>query len=233
MIIGMRLTGGKYHATPWGRFPNEGVAEWPPSPYRLLRALVSSWKTTLSDAREEDVLGLLRKIASRAPFFYLPPASIGHTRHYMPPYSGSTSLIVDAFVLVRRPDAVRMIWPGLELGPEEALLLEGLLRGLHYFGRSESWCEAYVDDAAGGCGLEANCAPVGTGGGPRIDDAEVVPVMVPKPDIEMKCLVETTSSLRKRGRLHPEGSQVIQCIYSKSFIEKKKNYCGLREKLTE
>ena len=43
MPITIKLTfpGGRYHATPWGRHVNEGVPEWPPSPWRLLRA---SWR---------------------------------------------------------------------------------------------------------------------------------------------------------------------------------------------
>lgn len=211
IAIGMRLVGGKYHATPWGRFHNEGVVEWPPSPYRLLRALVSSWKTALPDADEGDVIGLLRRLASQAPSFYLPPASIGHTRHYMPPYSGNTSLIVDAFVLVSRTDAVRIIWSDLDLDRGEALLLARLLRGLHYFGRSESWCEAFVEDPADQ-GAGANCTPYEAGAAPRVGDAELVLVMVPAPDIGLEGLVETTSSLRKRGCLYPECSRRLQYL---------------------
>ena len=42
----IRLTfpAARYHATPWGRHVNEGVPEWPPSPYRLLRALYDVWQ---------------------------------------------------------------------------------------------------------------------------------------------------------------------------------------------
>lgn len=212
MIIGMRLVGGKFHATPWGRFPNEGAVEWPPSPYRLLRALVSSWKTSVPDAVEDDVLKLLQKLASQAPSFYLPPASIGHTRHYMPPSSGNTNLIMDAFVLVSRSDAILMIWPDLELGRGEAELLERLLGGLHYFGRSESWCEAFVEDP-GKPGVEkANCAPVEAQAGLDVRDAELVQVLVPAPGIKLDGLVETTSSLRKRKRLYPDGSRRLQYL---------------------
>jgi CRISPR-associated protein Csb2 len=36
----LRFPGGRYHATPWGHHVNEGQVEWPPSPWRLLRALM-------------------------------------------------------------------------------------------------------------------------------------------------------------------------------------------------
>ena len=37
----LRFPGGRYHATPWGHHVNEGLIEWPPSPWRLLRALIA------------------------------------------------------------------------------------------------------------------------------------------------------------------------------------------------
>jgi CRISPR-associated protein Csb2 len=36
---------GRYHANPWDRAVNEGATEWPPSPWRILRALVATWHT--------------------------------------------------------------------------------------------------------------------------------------------------------------------------------------------
>ena len=40
-----RSPGGRFHATPWGHHVNEGIVEWPPSPYRIVRALASSLYT--------------------------------------------------------------------------------------------------------------------------------------------------------------------------------------------
>ena len=34
--------GGRYHATPWGSHVNEGLVEWPPSPWRLLRPFIAT-----------------------------------------------------------------------------------------------------------------------------------------------------------------------------------------------
>ena len=42
--IAIRFPLGRYHATPWDRSVNEGAVEWPPSPWRLLRALVASYR---------------------------------------------------------------------------------------------------------------------------------------------------------------------------------------------
>ena len=84
--LSIRFPAGRFHATPWGRHVNEAVPEWPPSPWRLLRALVATWKRKLNEdplCMPEVVESLLRKLSS-PPEFFLPPATVGHTRHYMP-----------------------------------------------------------------------------------------------------------------------------------------------------
>ena len=43
-MIGLeiRFLAGRFHGTDWHHAHNEGVPEWPPSPWRVLRALVSA-----------------------------------------------------------------------------------------------------------------------------------------------------------------------------------------------
>jgi hypothetical protein len=55
VVIELRFLTGRFHATPWGRNVNEGVPEWPPSPYRLLRALYDAWKRKRPDWPEGRV----------------------------------------------------------------------------------------------------------------------------------------------------------------------------------
>src|SRR5271155_5507766 len=107
VIIRLTFPGGQYHATPWGRHVNEGVPEWPPSPWRLLRALVAVWKRTCPDVPEQTVKRILTALAA-PPRFSLPPIIVAHTRHYMPLgkkspkeiTGGGTSLIFDTFASV-------------------------------------------------------------------------------------------------------------------------------------
>ena len=47
--LSIRFPAGRFHATPWGRHVNEEAPEWPPSPWRLLRALVATWKQKLDE----------------------------------------------------------------------------------------------------------------------------------------------------------------------------------------
>ena len=56
LAIRFDFTANRYHATQWGRHVNEGVLEWPPSPWRILRAIVATWQThTAGPARGQCV----------------------------------------------------------------------------------------------------------------------------------------------------------------------------------
>src|SRR5947207_6679134 len=81
--VALTFPAGRFHATPWGHHVNEGLPEWPPSPWRLLRALVAVWKRKLSGLSQDLVEQVLTALGSQPPAFHLPPATLAHTRHYM------------------------------------------------------------------------------------------------------------------------------------------------------
>jgi len=133
--------GGTYHATPWGHHVNEGLVEWPPSPWRILRALLATGYTKLGWQEVPDEMRrLVEALAGCEPTYHLPPATTGHTRHYMPVKGWKnglpkTSMVIDAFV---RPGGPLVIdWP-VELDSLPRNLLEELLNRLGYLGRAES-----------------------------------------------------------------------------------------------
>src|SRR6266436_4894467 len=102
VIIRLRFPGGQYHATPWGRHVNEGVAEWPPSPWRLLRAFVAVWKRSCPELSADKVRRVLEQLA-HPPHFRLPASRVAHTRHYMPwekKGPQDRTLVFDTFVSV-------------------------------------------------------------------------------------------------------------------------------------
>ncbi|MCW5757134.1 MAG: type I-U CRISPR-associated protein Cas5/Cas6 [Phycisphaeraceae bacterium] len=154
IAISLSFPAGRYHATPWGRHVNEGAVEWPPSPWRLLRSLVAVWKRTLPDISESQIKPIFEVLAATPPRFVLPPASTGHTRHYMPWYKkgpDDRTLVFDAFVaLDPHESAVVAAWPDATLSEAQRELLSRLLANLNFLGRAESWCEARLltDDEA-------------------------------------------------------------------------------------
>lgn len=138
--IALRFPGGRYHATPWGKHVNEGDVEWPPSPWRLLRALLATGFTKFgwSDAPAEAE-SLVLRLAEVLPSFRLPAGVVAHTRHYMPTLSTKTK-VIDAFVRLDPQEELLIDYP-VELTAEETEMLERLVARIGYFGRAESWVE--------------------------------------------------------------------------------------------
>src|SRR3990172_10069521 len=97
ITIELAFPAGRWHATPWGRQVNEGAVEWPPSPWRLLRALLAVWHNKCPDVPEDQMRGLIAALTP-PPSYHLPPASQGHTRHYMPGANDSKTKVFDTFV---------------------------------------------------------------------------------------------------------------------------------------
>ncbi len=149
-MIGLRLTftAGRYHATPWDHHVNEGVSEWPPAPWRILRALTAA--SYRLDERERDGVAELLERLTALPVYRLPSSATAHLRHYMPTRSSSAK-ILDTFVVVgdgaRAPADVLVWWPEVELTSAQAQLLGRLAAQIGYLGRAESWVEVAVLDA--------------------------------------------------------------------------------------
>lgn len=142
----LRFPGGRYHATPWGHHVNEGLVEWPPSPWRLLRALIGCGYATQGWA-EVPAAGrrLVEALAATLPRYRLPAVSVAHSRHFMPltifdKGREKTTLVFDAWADVG-DGALAVRWD-CELDPEARALLAVLAGHLGYLGRSESWVEA-------------------------------------------------------------------------------------------
>ncbi|MCA9598196.1 MAG: type I-U CRISPR-associated protein Cas5/Cas6 [Myxococcales bacterium] len=164
--LAFEFPAGRYHATPWGRHVNEGVVEWPPSPWRIVRALIATgfnklgWSVVPAEAE-----ALVARLSSKPPAYWLPPAAAAHTRHYMPVFKGSPDKVIDAFAYVGT-GVLGVEWP-VELTVEEERMLDLLLPRFTYLGRAESWVDARRigampeglehcahSDAAPGCGYD-------------------------------------------------------------------------------
>lgn len=153
----IRFPAGRYHATPAGHHVNEGQIEWPPSPWRLLRALLAAgynklgWDAGLHEPSANRppavAAALIRKLASVLPAYQVPQATGTHTRHYMPlavldKGRERTTLVFDTWARVE--DAALAVSWDVALDPEETALFSELAARLGYLGRAESWVEARV-----------------------------------------------------------------------------------------
>jgi CRISPR-associated protein Csb2 len=148
-VIEVKLLSGRYHAHVWGE-SQFGMAgpEWPPSPWRLLRALASAWfcaQPGLSSEVDRDGLlrdDLLKALGrSDAPTLWLPRTSVHELRYYDPIWDEDKRLPTraphhDHFAV---PEG-GCFWLCFQtvLQEKQRNLLARLLGRLRYLGRSES-----------------------------------------------------------------------------------------------
>lgn len=205
----LRFPLGRVHANPWGRHVNEGETEWPPSAWRLVRGLVSTWHERAPLLDPGVVQALLEQLCD-PPSYLLPDASRSTTRHWYPDgardakssWAEGTDKALDSFVVLAPGQDLIVQWPA-DLGPAEREALAQLAALLPYVGRADSVCEAsLLDDAPTGTWLspvEADSEPGAPDGGPL----DVVDLLVPRRPLDLGGLQVRTRDLRSAGHLEP------------------------------
>lgn len=181
VALEIRFPAGRFHATPWGRHVNEGITEWPISPWRFLRALVAVAYRTDAPRSADTLKSLVENLASALPSFQLPQANSGHTRHYMPLYrstiDGKTTKVFDTFVALEKDVSLKMVWPEVNLTADQQKLLTSLLSSITYLGRAESWVEIVQAEDWDGI---FNAYPLAVDGQPS-EEEELVRLACPSP----------------------------------------------------
>lgn len=163
--IALRFLTGRYHATPWDHSVLEAIPEWPPSPWRVLRAMVATWKQKVANNPACDhfvVKSLLQKLAI-TPQFQLPPSTVGHARYYVPWFKkgpDDKTLVFDAFIALDKNDEVFIVWPETTLETTEYNALKAILEALGSLGRAESWVEGRILDEREIAKIKPNCVPM-------------------------------------------------------------------------
>ncbi len=142
LCMEFRFLAGRYHATPWDHHANEGAVEWPPSPWRILRALIALWKRRRPDTDDATMRRILDALVE-PPSYLLPKRGSGHSRHYVPlgGTSGKTALLLDTFLTISPDDHLLIVWPHAALQPEDWDVLADLIGEMSYLGRAESWVD--------------------------------------------------------------------------------------------
>ena len=141
-VLEISFLAGRYHATAWGRNVNEGEPEWPPSPFRLARALMDVRCRRHADI-DDDSLERALLLLTGMPRFSLPPVRRMALKYYLDQgkTDGKKQAVLDAFVCMPKGAALYMELP--QDAPTDALhVLETLVASLPYLGRAESWTAA-------------------------------------------------------------------------------------------
>jgi CRISPR-associated protein Csb2 len=204
--LAFRFPLGRYHANPWDRAVNEGASEWPPSPWRILRALVATWHTRWPDLPATEIDAVLGTLAGE-PSYNTPATGTGHTRHYLPDLShrkaetGNTDLTLDPFLTVSRDADLLVHWDA-DLTASQRQVLGKLAELIPYLGRSESVCHARLLDAEPAIN-ETWWRPETT------DGANRTRLLVPVSPLDRSVLEATTEGIRKQRRTLPPGTRWV------------------------
>ena len=162
MILRQSFPLGRFHATPWRANPFADVlGEWPPSPWRLVRAVVARWyqwqRETHAEPDEAQLEALIHALCSSSYSFHLPTgARRGEPlRQYQPVEFGwhpadkkksamrtyGTSLVQDNYWSVPREHDGSTWWfiNGDQWTDALVEVLDRCLERVLYFGRAESF----------------------------------------------------------------------------------------------
>lgn len=211
LVLSVSFDLGRVHATPWGTHVNEALVEWPPSPWRLLRALLAaSYAHADLSAERPSLRDALRTLANAPdPQFLIPETSPAHTRHYLPlatwspTASGETRLVIDAFLAVDPAADLQVGWQA-ELPSREHAALTRAAAAIGYLGRSESVCTIRVTDEMRGAPnvVPASYAPAWAA------DARSAELWNVSPD-SIDSLELSVTDLRKRRLPRPTGVRSV------------------------
>lgn len=158
MATTLRITllSGRYGATPWDRSEFEGQVEYPPSPWRLLRAVLHGAFLLSAEPQRlpAGAAELVQALATNQPNYHLPFGEYGQIRGFRPVYGcepvpplstydsgyshskGKRRSFIDSFLQLGAGAAIHVGWP-VDLTPEQRNLLGDCLAGLSYLGRAE------------------------------------------------------------------------------------------------
>jgi len=230
LVIEQRLPLGRFHATRWNQNPFEdSYGEWPPSPWRLLRALAARWfqyNRETGDREEQLRDTLLQALAHSLPAFCLPELSWRGLalRQYQPTAledqhqykkdpktkkqvldykykEVGRTLVADHYRVLPSEESIYWYWQDLSLSNPQTELLDRLLDRILYFGRAETFCHMRRLDVLPD-GIQPNTTFK------EKDAGGMMPVLVPLPrqELNLKSLLAATDSDTLKGRPIPPGT---------------------------
>ena len=222
LFLEQRFPLGRFHATRWRQSVFEdSFGEWPPSPWRLLRALAARWIQYCRETGDEDSEArdmLLNTLGCVPPDFFLPPhswrpKSVARQYHrtalewtakdkkesaYKKPMS---TLVYDRFQAVPPTSSIYWFWDSVILTMEQRKLLFELTRRITYFGRAESCCQFRLLDKLPS-DVIPNCRLVEE----RSATANPVLVPAPKEPLDLDSLLAATDANGVAGMTAPSSA---------------------------
>ncbi len=212
-VLEVKYINGRVHGTPWGTSHNEGVVEFPPSPWRILRSLVSTWFERSNHLSETTVRSLVDVLSRVTPAYTLPKFANAHVRHYLPEsahlegVNTSTAKVLDAFASVNHNEALYVTWP-IELSIEEREAFSVLAEQLPYLGRAESVVQARLLPQGEPPKASDDSRTLTTTGNSQTN-ARPIRLLSPTAETNWDSLMLVPWKLRQQGFVLPPGSKQV------------------------
>lgn len=212
---------GRFHATPWRANPfDDPHGEWPPSPWRLVRAVVARWyqcaREATSTPSNQQLDELVQALCMSGYRFHLPRSARRGSplRQYFPQEFGwnpktkkkagvrgyGASLAQDNYWCVAPTNAVWWFLDGHLWTDPLVGTLDRCLDRIIYFGRAETFTR--IRRARNGH-PEPNCDLLAS----RVSTS--VPVLVPSPTASRTDVERVTDDEENRVRSIPLGARVM------------------------
>lgn len=144
MIIKIVLLCNQYHGNAWHHAHCEGLIDWPPAPWRILRAIIAgAYNVNLSHSQQAILKQILWKMAQVSPTYYLPPTAYLQWRSRRPQVQKDASsdtgkTLYSACLLVPEYDSAIYCQYDIESSDSELKTLQQTFNGITYLGRKES-----------------------------------------------------------------------------------------------
>lgn len=158
LTLTVKFPWGRYYAHPWGQNPVRiAEAEWPPSPWRLLRAIAAAWfRQNVGQPASSELLELLESLGRELPVIQLPKVSFSKTVHYHPNPGVPSGKVRHENHFVATGGDVLFQWSLKGIAADNRVaeaarikqILDGILGDISYFGRAESVCEVSASNDA-------------------------------------------------------------------------------------
>jgi hypothetical protein len=224
VVVAARFPFGRYAATPWFRSRREhvGNVEWPPSPWRISRALVCAAHRLDGSDLVDEAVELVRHLAQVEPEYVLPPAREVVYAQWMPQLefedhflSGQRSENGHTLLAIDPERELLVRWPGIALDEVERGLLGSLLGATPFLGQSVAVCELALRDAwrerardEGVAFSRAAEAELGDLPGERA----VVRLLAPEPSVTRAQLEVSTADGLVKAMPAPPGSRWVEYV---------------------
>lgn len=213
---------GRFHATPWRVNPfDDPHGEWPPSPWRLVRAVTARWYQWAREASPEPEVAQLEKLQAalcKSTYaFHLPPRARkgAPLRQYHPTEFGwrpeekkkagmrcyGPSIVQDNFWCVPPETSVWWFVKGDDWSDELLSLLDRCLERVTYFGRAETLTRIRVAASTDEFPASANCILT------ERRTAGAVPVLAPLGAASREDIERTTDDPQAVARSVPPGAR--------------------------